>query len=142
MRSLAAIDLSPQFGKSCAAGIVGVEQERLRQSGSAERLSGNGETVTEPAGWAGSLRAPTVAVVVLAAGSSGRIGAFSQQSLAVGGRPVVARSFAPPWRVPGLHRLVLVVRPEGRSTAAAIVVVLIHDEVRPVRSLRLAMSVP
>jgi len=82
----------------------------------------NEEPDTKPAGWAGSIQEPTVAVVVLAAGSSGRVGAsVNKVYLPLAGRPVVAWSLATLAKLPKLHRLVLVVRPEDRATATAVV---------------------
>jgi 2-C-methyl-D-erythritol 4-phosphate cytidylyltransferase len=111
----------------------GIRQDRLASSGAwssktdgrAEdhrAFSGNGEPVPKPAGWSRSIQEPTVAVVVLAAGSSGRVGAsLNKVYLPLAGRPVVAWSMATLARLPRLHRMVLVVRPEDRATAAAIV---------------------
>ncbi|HET9501060.1 MAG TPA: IspD/TarI family cytidylyltransferase [Marmoricola sp.] len=63
---------------------------------------------------------PRAAVVVLAAGSGSRVGAeVNKVLLPLGGQPVLAHSVRTALEVPGVHRLVVVVRPDDRDAVAA-----------------------
>jgi 2-C-methyl-D-erythritol 4-phosphate cytidylyltransferase len=74
-----------------------------------------------------SIPEPTVAAVILSAGSSGRVGAsLNKVYLPLAGRPVVAWSLTTLAGLPRLHRLLLVIRPEDRETAGAILDTELH----------------
>lgn len=63
---------------------------------------------------------PRAAVVVLAAGSGSRVGAARNKVLLpLGGLPILAHSVRTALEVAGVHRLVVVVRPEDRDDVAA-----------------------
>lgn len=62
---------------------------------------------------------PRAAVVVLAAGSGTRVGADRNKVLLeLGGVPVLAHSVRTALDLPGVHRLVVVIRPEDRDDVA------------------------
>jgi 2-C-methyl-D-erythritol 4-phosphate cytidylyltransferase len=116
---------SPDFGTGRCEHSQGPQPEEghgCDENQPPATFSAETRPVTASSGEAHSAREPAVAVVVLAAGASGRVGgSVNKAYLTLGDRPVVAWSLATLARLPRLHRLLLVVRPEDRATATAVV---------------------